>query len=159
MSCLVLDADDLLTAHQTKGSRYTRIRLPLFNMFRVDLTLPPVRTQTLKRGENRKRRGIYLDDVMWRVVCKLLQVLMYHNTISMMMLLSASTAKNVTNTLSGTVAHVVQQCDVCVQCAVDVLIVWSSGVRCISVVDNQSFSQQQPLSIGAGERCPVSEEI
>jgi len=97
MPCLVLDADDLLTAHQTKGSRYTRIRLPLFNMFRVDLTLPPDRVKKV----NRKRRGIYLDDVMWRVVCKLLRVLMYHNTISMMMLLSASTAKNVTNTLTG----------------------------------------------------------
>jgi hypothetical protein len=38
----------------------------------------------------RKRRGIYLDDVMWRVVSKLLRVLIYENTISMMLLLSAS---------------------------------------------------------------------
>ena len=84
--CLVLDADDMLTANHTKGSRYTKIRLPLFNMFRVDLTLPPGRVKKV----HRKRRGIYLDDVMWRVVSKLLRVLIYENTISMMLLLSAS---------------------------------------------------------------------
>jgi len=94
---LVLDADSLLTAHQTKGSRFTRIRLPLFNMFRVDLTLPPRRAKKV----NRKRRGIYLDDVMWRVVSKLVRVLIYENTISMMLLLSASTAKNLTHATIG----------------------------------------------------------
>jgi len=50
---------------------------------------------------NRKRRGIYLDDVMWRVVSKLVRVLIYENTISMMLLLSASTAKNLTHATIG----------------------------------------------------------
>ena len=97
LTCIVLDIDDLLTSHHTKGTSYTRIRLPLFNMFRVDLTLPPRRAKKV----NRKRRGIYLDDVMWRVVSKLVRVLIYENTISMMLLLSASTAKNLTHATIG----------------------------------------------------------
>ena len=98
---LALNADDLLTAHHTKGSRYTKIRLPLFNMFRVDLTLPPDRSKKLAPGESRKRRGIYLDDVMWKVAGKLLRALMYENVMSMMLLLSASTAKNLKTTTIG----------------------------------------------------------
>jgi len=97
LTCIVLDADSLLTAHQTKGSRFTRIRLPLFNMFRVDLTLPPRRAKKV----NRKRRGIYLDDVMWRVVSKLVRVLMQENTIAVMLLLSSSAARNLTSITSG----------------------------------------------------------
>ena len=95
--CLVLDADDMLTANHTKGSRYTKIRLPLFNMFRVDLTLPPRRAKKV----NRKRRGIYLDDVMWRVVSKLVRVLAQENTIAVMLLLSSSAARNLTSITSG----------------------------------------------------------
>ena len=91
-----MNADDLLTAHHTKGSRYTKIRLPLFNMFRVDLTLPPDRSMKLAPGESRKRRGLYLDDVMLRIRNKFLRAIVQENSTAVVVLLSSSAAKNLT---------------------------------------------------------------
>jgi hypothetical protein len=49
------------------------------------------------RHRNYHRRGIYLDDVLWRFVNKLLAELLYHNTLSMMILITSAAANHTTN--------------------------------------------------------------
>jgi hypothetical protein len=82
---LAVNVDFLFPVLRKEQRSYTLIRLPLFNMFRVDLTLPPDRAQTLKPGETRKRRGLYPDDLIPRIVIRLLKTLMYENSIAMLL--------------------------------------------------------------------------
>ena len=92
---LRLNAQDFLNAKHTKGSKASAIKLQSLTMFRNELTLPT------KKKLDKHRRGIYLDDVVWRLVNKLLAELLRHNSIAMMVLLSSAAANNATSAVSS----------------------------------------------------------
>jgi len=83
-------------------------------MLRTELTLRPdhhrsndhhnTSSSSSDNHDNRNRnyhhrRGIYLDDVLWRFVNKLLAELLYHNTLSMMILITSAAANHTTNVI------------------------------------------------------------
>jgi len=93
-----LHAQDLLSSSHVEPSRASAITLKAFSMFRTDLTDRPCRQ---KGGY---RRGIYLDDVVARVVSRLLSELILHNSMTMMLILSSVAASNTTTAASSAVS-------------------------------------------------------
>ena len=101
-------------------TRLSAIKLKHFHMLRTELTLRPDHHHhhhqsnnnnhhhhqsttgnhhNHNRNRNHHRRGIYLDDVLWRFVNKLLAELLYNNTLSMMILITSAAANHTTNVI------------------------------------------------------------
>jgi hypothetical protein len=93
-----LYAQDLLSSSHMDRSKASVITLKAFNMFRTDLTGRPSR----KKGGY--RRGIYLDEVVARLVNRLLSELILHNSMTMMLILSSAAASNTTTAASSAVS-------------------------------------------------------
>lgn len=90
-----LHASDFLNARHTKDDKASAIKLKSFTMFREELTLSPDK----KIGKN--RRGIYLDDLVWRLVNKLVRELLIHNSVGILMILTSAVATNTTSLASS----------------------------------------------------------
>jgi len=90
-----LHAQDFLNAKHSKDRKAGVIKLKSLTMFRNELTASP------DRRLGGKRQGIYLDDVVWRLVNKLLSELLRHNSIAMMVLLSSAAANRTTVAVSS----------------------------------------------------------
>ena len=97
-------------------TRLSAIKLKHFHMLRTELTLRPDHHHHHRSNNNNHhhhqsttgnhhnhnrnhRRGIYLDDVLWRFVNKLLAELLYNNTLSMMILITSAAANHTTNVI------------------------------------------------------------
>lgn len=93
-----LYAQDLLSSSHVDRSKASVITLKAFNMFRTDLTDRPSR----KKGGY--RRGLYLDEVVARLVNRLLSELILHNSMTMMLILSSAAASNTTTAASSAVS-------------------------------------------------------
>ena len=92
---LQLHAQDYLNAEHSKQSKRSVIKLNTMGMVRTELTLSP------DRNVGGKRRGIYLDDVVWRLINKLLSELLKKNSIAMMLLLSSAAANRTSSVVAS----------------------------------------------------------
>jgi len=92
-----LYAQDLLSTSHVDRSKASVITLKAFNMFRTDLTGRP------SRQKGGYRRGLYLDEVVARLVNRLLSELILHNSMTMMLILSSAAASNTTTAASSAV--------------------------------------------------------
>lgn len=107
---LELHTQDFLNSTHS-DVKYGVIKLKSLSMNRKDLTKPPKNDLTMSEAENafyrHKRRPLFLDDVVWRLVNKLLAELIKNNSIAMMVLLSAAAANNATSVVSsaGSIAY------------------------------------------------------
>lgn len=90
-----LHAQDFLNAKHSKDKKAGVIKLKSLTMFRNELTAAP------DRRLGGKRQGIYLDDVVWRLVNKLLSELLRHNSLAMMVLLSSAAANRTSSAVSS----------------------------------------------------------
>lgn len=90
-----LHASDFLNAKHTKEDKGSVIKLKSFTMFRDELTLSP------DKKVSKYRRGVYLDDLVWRLVNKLVKELLLNNSIAMMMILTSAVATNTTSLASS----------------------------------------------------------
>ena len=93
-----LYAQDLLSTSHVDRSKASVITLKAFNMFRTDLTGRP------SRQKGGYRRGLYLDEVVARLVNRLLSELILHNSMTMMLILSSAAASNTTTAASSAVS-------------------------------------------------------
>ena len=93
-----LYAQDLLSTSHVDRSKASVITLKAFNMFRTDLTGRP------SRQKGGYRRGLYLDEVVTRLVNRLLSELILHNSMTMMLILSSAAASNTTTAASSAVS-------------------------------------------------------
>jgi hypothetical protein len=106
---LELHTQDFLNAHHASGMSASVIKLQSLSMSHRDLTKPPKNTESgsvkgndAAAGKGRhKRRPLYLDDVVWRLVNKLLAELLKNNSIAMMVLLSSAAANNTASVVSS----------------------------------------------------------
>jgi hypothetical protein len=99
---LELHTQDFLNANHAKATKASIIKLKSLSMSRHDLTKPSKLTKEEKQQKVKKyRRPLYLDDVVWRLVNKLLAELLLHNSIAMMVLLSSAAANHTTSVVSS----------------------------------------------------------
>jgi hypothetical protein len=90
---LELHAQDFLNASHASQLSASVIKLRSFTMAHRDLSKPPKNTV--------KRRPLYLDEVVWRLVSKLIAELLKNNSIAMMVLLSSAAANNATSAVAS----------------------------------------------------------
>jgi hypothetical protein len=90
---LELHAQDFLNASHASQLSASVIKLRSFTMAHRDLSKPPKNTA--------KRRPLYLDEVVWRLVSKLIAELLKNNSIAMMVLLSSAAANNATSAVAS----------------------------------------------------------
>lgn len=104
---LELHAQDFLNASHSSQLRASVIKLKSLSMSHRDLSKPPKSSDHSNPDYLGKRRPLYLDDVVWRLVNKLLAELLKHNSIAMMVLLSSAAANNATSvvTSAGSLAY------------------------------------------------------
>lgn len=105
---LELHAQDFLNASHSTHFSASVIKLKSLSMSHKDLTKPPKNDgTTVAAGRRPKRRPLYLDEVVWRLVNKLLADLIKNNSIAMMVLLSSAAANNATSvvTSAGSLAY------------------------------------------------------
>lgn len=107
---LELHTQDFLNSTHSDVS-YGVIKLKSLSMSHKDLSKPPKNDPTISAAENEfyrnKRRPLFLDDVVWRLVNKLLAELLKNNSIAMMVLLSSAAVNNATGVVSsaGSIAY------------------------------------------------------
>lgn len=102
---LELHTQDFLNASHAADSSASVIRLKSLSMNHRDLTKPPKADSTasdsIGRAPHSQRRPLYLDDVVWRLVNKLLAELLKYNSIAMMVLLSSAAANRTSSVVSS----------------------------------------------------------
>ena len=102
---LELHTQDFLNASHAADSSASVIRLKSLSMNHRDLTKPPKADSTATDNTGRtlhsQRRPLYLDDVVWRLVNKLLAELLKYNSIAMMVLLSSAAANRTSSVVSS----------------------------------------------------------
>lgn len=109
---LELHTQDFLNASHAQDTKASVIKLKSLSMSHRELSKPPKGESTKKDGKNGtksagKRRPLYLDEVVWRLVNKLLAELLRNNSIAMMVLLSSAAVNNTTSVVStaGSLAY------------------------------------------------------
>lgn len=103
---LELHTQDFLNASHAEDFKASVIKLKTLSMSHRELTKPPKGDSTKKPDgapskSTGKRRPLYLDDVVWRLVNKMLAELLRNNSIAMMVLLSSAAANNATSVVSS----------------------------------------------------------
>lgn len=102
---LELHTQDFLNASHAADSSASVIRLKSLSMNHRDLTKPPKADSTASDSigcaPHSQRRPLYLDDVVWRLVNKLLAELLKYNSIAMMVLLSSAAANRTSSVVSS----------------------------------------------------------
>jgi hypothetical protein len=87
-----LYAQDLLTAQHVDTKSAAYIEIDVINMNRRELTRPPS-----KSSSTQHRRGLYLDQLTWRLVYRTVAELFRTNQLSMMTIVAAATVNQTTN--------------------------------------------------------------
>mmetsp|Transcript_55096 Transcript_55096/g.108809 ORF Transcript_55096/g.108809 Transcript_55096/m.108809 type:complete len:824 (+) Transcript_55096:48-2519(+) len=101
---LELHTQDFLNASHATHSKASVIKLKTLSMSHRELTKPPKPTKAEAAADpekRRKRRPLYLDDVVWRLVNHLLADLLKNNSIAMMVLLSSAAANNTASVVTN----------------------------------------------------------
>lgn len=100
---LELHTQDFLNASHSTHSKASVIKLKTLSMSHRELTKPPkpTKAEASDPEKRHKRRPIYLDDVVWRLVNHLLADLLKNNSIAMMVLLSSAAANNTASVVSN----------------------------------------------------------
>lgn len=87
-----LHAQDFLNAQHSETKAATYIQIKAINMERRELTKPAPKNST-----NKRRRGLFFDELSWRMIYRMNMELFTTNQITMVRLIAAATANQTTN--------------------------------------------------------------
>ena len=94
-------AEDFLSAKHTNAAKSLShaLKVELMNMTEKELTEKP------KKG-SKQRQGLYLDDLVWRLIAKLISELLASNKVALSTILASAAANQTTAAVVGTVTSV-----------------------------------------------------